>query len=88
MSSSDLRFLGIGVDSVCPGGVLVVEAMVAEAAVQDADPSVNQPGHVLTTEIEVSVEESAHRKAAHQPVSTTGQVPLVDDGGVGDDVAQ
>jgi hypothetical protein len=34
--------LEIDVDSVSPGGVLVVEGAVVEAAVQDADPAIGE----------------------------------------------
>jgi hypothetical protein len=42
MSSSLGDLFEIVVDSMCPGGVLVVASPVVEAAVQDADPSVSE----------------------------------------------
>ena len=51
MSSSLLIFFESGWLAVCPGGVFVVEAVVVEAAVEDADEPVGERSEGLVVEV-------------------------------------
>ncbi len=89
MSSSLFEFLGVGGGSVGPSCVLVVAAVVLDAAVQDADPTVSESSQRLVVGVAdgatLVVEESGTgapvQRAECTLIEGVGEAAVADEAG-------